>query len=667
MTGPNAGMQGRQSLLEQLDWEAVLRELPRWQAVEPAARTALLEAPSLTQPVSLAKTAQHGAALIEAGLLQPPATGRTRTAINPEVLPLLRLLREWNRVRVLTDPRRDGYDRYTQRMLSTVPLYKPATSYSYYDYRVSTYERVCSRGWLEEFLKQDAAEWERQWHAGIKMFLQVPEKGAAAQALLRFLRAQEAPVPLTVLATGDIPKVPQALRAPALAALCRYFLVFGEVRARDMEPVVWVWPYLSVAPFPADRALPAVEPAGPTFALPYLMEDVVTLLVTASGEPLRLRTDQALYVKVYDALMEALVPLPGWVVPALGAKGGLRLEEALTVAEMLGFLRMEGKTGGELRLHMTAEGGRWLAASPGERLRELIQGLRGANLLVRLGESFDSWERREPSPMQDGLLTCFRHGDGQRFQAWADFLEWQGRASNPLLDIQLKGKVNDLYRYVGSHYYRLSGLGPGELERLWKQLLHQFFTDRLVPLGGAELGQTVEGTLCFRLTDVGRFLVGVTNTFTMAAPASVGGVVVQPNFDVVLMQPSPIAEATLSRFAERVGRGVGTLFRITKASVMEAAARRLTADEVVTTLRGMTDRPLPANVEREIRGWISSARHVTVREMLAIDCGDAETATRAMATLGDKVARLNDSLLEVKDAKERAALLRKLRAMGIFT
>ena len=78
----------------------------------------------------------------------------------------------------------------------------------------------------------------------------------------------------------------------------------------------------------------------------------------------------------------------------------------------------------------------------------------------------------------------------------------------------------------------------------------------------------------------------------------------QPNYEVVFLTRSPGAEAELGRFCERIGREVGVLFRITRASLGRARAAGLDAGMVRAALMRGSRSPLPSNVEHEIDGWM---------------------------------------------------------------
>jgi hypothetical protein len=127
-------------------------------------------------------------------------------------------------------------------------------------------------------------------------------------------------------------------------------------------------------------------------------------------------------------------------------------------------------------------------------------------------------------------------------------------------------------------------------------------------------------------------------------------------------------EVQLARVAERVGPGPGVMFRLTRASVLAAAEGGMGAEQVVEMLAAASSRPLPANVQRQVRDWMGAVRRVRVRPALLVECPDAETAARVRAAGGARVREVTATLLELTDASraERAALAKKLRAGGVF-
>ena len=141
---------------------------------------------------------------------------------------------------------------------------------------------------------------------------------------------------------------------------------------------------------------------------------------------------------------------------------------------------------------------------------------------------------------------------------------------------------------------------------------------------------------------------------------------VQPNFDVVFLAPSPATEVVISRFAERRGRRVGVLFQITKQSTLIAASAGLAAEQVIESLRQVCANELPANVEREIRGWFALCRRIEMRPAIVIRCPDEDTAARVRSVGKGKVRSISETVLELSEPKQKTQFVRKLRGMGIF-
>jgi hypothetical protein len=158
----------------------------------------------------------------------------------------------------------------------------------------------------------------------------------------------------------------------------------------------------------------------------------------------------------------------------------------------------------------------------------------------------------------------------------------------------------------------------------------------------------------------------LADDFTLQSAETRGAVVVQPNFEIVFMAPSPLAEAELSSFTERHGNSVGAVLKITKKAVWAAAAAGIAPDFVIDALKSHSSVPVPANVEREIRGWMAQCRSASVRQALLIHCPDAATASRVLAADRTRLTKLTDTVVELTDPGYRAKLAKKLREMGVF-
>jgi len=152
--------------------------------------------------------------------------------------------------------------------------------------------------------------------------------------------------------------------------------------------------------------------------------------------------------------------------------------------------------------------------------------------------------------------------------------------------------------------WRNEATQPAELlVTLWRNALASFTAERLVPLGCVAVGTTAGGDITFALTEVGRFMLGTAEDFTYGEEEA-SDIVVQPDFEVVFLAPSPVGEAAMAQMAERIGDGLGALFKITRRSILEAAAVGLDADALLDRLNRLASKAVPANVENQLsRSW----------------------------------------------------------------
>jgi hypothetical protein len=218
------------------------------------------------------------------------------------------------------------------------------------------------------------------------------------------------------------------------------------------------------------------------------------------------------------------------------------------------------------------------------------------------------------------------------------------------------------------HPERLSEYSEEELEERFMSDLYQVLFRALVPWGGARIGISAQHELAFELTSVGRYLLGLAHDFELdaAPPEARTPVRVQPDFEVLFVSPSAMLEARIGRFAERRGKGVGVLFRITRESILAAARAGLSADDVLATLSESSAGPVPKNVVHEIKAWFARCRHLQLESVQLLRCPDAETAERVFALGAKHLERLGDTLLALHDPAKKSELLRACAKQGLF-
>jgi hypothetical protein len=476
-------------------------------------------------------------------------------------------------------------------------------------------------------------------------------------------------------------------RAAALAAGLRYLLVFVSLRGDGPGAVLGILPSITRrlgGPPPP----PAAVAATAVFEAPFRISDMTAVLVEAAAEPIPVRgNDGSLYVRAQKAIASRLLRLPEWAGPLLDVfpygytredvgdeeheenQRAFRIGAAVEALISLRLAAMK-HTGDRYQFAPTPAGRAWLALAEGERLKQVLDTLRGSPqphpgwrgggqppldfFGVRLGFSLDeAFDLRAP------LAAAFLSAPGDGMMVPLDaFLRYHAEAANPFLGPE----AAKLRRTTG---YSLAPRTREGWESLWQQILVVFLAQRLVPLGGARLGHTAEG-IGFDLTPAGRYLLGASDEFHLAAPGE-GEVVVQPDFEIVFLSPAPRLEAELARFAERTGTGVGALFRITRASILRAAEQGLSADKVLKALGQASRTPVPANVARQVKDWFGGTRRVRIAPAVLVECPDTETAARVTSLAGAQATSVTRTILRLGgDARSVAALVKKLRAKGIF-
>ncbi|HTO22393.1 MAG TPA: helicase-associated domain-containing protein [Spirochaetia bacterium] len=423
---------------------------------------------------------------------------------------------------------------------------------------------------------------------------------SSARRLLAFFTEQRDRVALRDL-EEYFPGVPREELCDGVRMGMQRCLFYLGLRHADLEPLVGIWPAaarrlrrLAVVLAPEPVRVPEV------FGHPFLVEDMASLLVASGRQPIPLRRgDEKPFARFVEDTSGMLLTLPAW----LESLSGLTLENRVDLA--LQALRLTGL----LQDGPGAE--QWIGRGPGERRDLVVDRLLGSSGSSRLFDLLEddlvSSADREGSVLP-WLKQAFSSVPARTFIRFSDFAEYQAAIGSPL-SASAAG--------AGSPSPGTDDPAPGDdapefaseeaLEELWKSFLGVFLGRCLVSLGGAQAGATEDGRPAFRLTDTGRRLLGLPWEVLQADPGEShyeeAPLVVQPNFEVVFFSPSPEAEAELGRFCERLGRGIGVLFRISRPSLQRAAAAGIAPALIISALKRRSRSPLPANVEHEIRGW----------------------------------------------------------------
>jgi hypothetical protein len=432
-----------------------------------------------------------------------------------------------------------------------------------------------------------------------------------ARALLSFFTEQRDRVPFRDM-EEYFPDVRREPLCDAIRLGVQRAVFFLGLRRTDLEPLIGVWPAAARRLRRLSVVL-APEPVSVSqlFHHPFLIEDMTSLLAAARIDPIPLRRgDERPFTRFVEEAATALLTLPDWLEGLTGLALEARIDLALQALRLTGLLVQEENGTGASPLVPGQQAVEWMRRPLSERRALVLPVFAGTH--GRTPRLFDLMEEEWTSgdaareEIMPWVEQAFSSVPVTSFIRFTDFAEYQAAIGSPLASSSgLAGAATNMR--TGEGGAAGTGLATEEaLEELWKSFLGIFLGRCILSLGGAEAGVTQDGRPGFRMTDTGRLLLGMPRDGLPEPDDDDAGaeLIVQPNYEVVFLSPSPGAEAELGRFCERVGREVGVLFRITRQSVQRAAAAGLDAERVLATLKAGSKSPVPPNVMHEIRGWM---------------------------------------------------------------
>jgi len=668
------------------DWNCIFPWLTVWEKLSIPARRHYLAAQSHAATVSAEGYGADVGFVTESGLVESVSTGRLKPT--GASVPCRALMAQLAKFPLFDQkPTSQLLDEYVRKH------YVPEES----NYIQSPWKGVLwdTRAWAQSFVdRPDVRAWEKSYLTRFELEgdtrsnwgwprepSQPPKKTwfpdaetvEAAKLLVGHALETAGPIPLVSL-PECLPDRLRPLLDAAMRACTRFMLLYPALRQDTFQAVIGICPvavYLLNRP-PA--VPPAVESAKELVSPAFLMEDMTRLLVEAATGECRLNRSgygQRLFKVIEDKLHEEFVPLPPWLQAR--HEFGSRLSKAMTCLTSLKLADNRSSKSQRL-LAATAKGRKWLAQPAADRLRDLLFEMRRrhkdrfANYNDPFGYTYDSFSFEGAATGDfdhlawlDSIWRQTRDGGCVALNA---FLDYHARVSNPLVNPAIPEAGRP--RWVSQYGGRQTSLRDETIEETCRTFLEKFFWSRLVPLGCVETTAREDGQVWFRLSSAGKHLFGQTADLAYGQPVADAAIVIQPNFEVVFLQPNLSAEVELSPFAERAGKHVGMLFRLTRRKAILAASLGTTAEAMLAALKKHSSKPLPANVTEEIRSWFAACRSVAMRRSILIEAGDRGTALRVQRLLGPGCVVLKDTLLEwhatAIDAKTRG----KLTEQGIF-
>lgn len=666
-----------------LDWETFLKLAGHWHSLEEPQRLAF-ENVMDKAPLSFheEELGCGSAALERAGILERLPTKPDKLRLTPGGDMLRRLIRHLSKVR---SPLAESKNEWTMRMyVRSVLTASEALGLlgggGRYEKPGYASERLAHRAmrssWLRGFLESAGPmDWEPSSNWPEDPLYEGEDDFRASRRLVEELDAAGGRLPLDDLAgrLDDLAPGPLAegLRK-ALAALLVFPLIDdGLVISVGILP--WVHRELHREPAspPEDLGAEGLEASA------FLLGDMTAFVVEAAAEPVKVRkNDGRIFSRTLDKLIDSLAPLNETVRRIVSDDPEDRLRFTRHVLMKTGLIRRDVSEEGRSVLAVTHRGREWVAGTRVDRLRWVIDwvgsymrhGDATGNAYLEethRGRDFPDYSPRlfslygRTPDVREDVLGAFGYLDGVGAVRVGDLIRYLSPPDNPLA-ARLGEKADDYYRMSGAFG---CGMDEEDIIEEWAGTLHLFLVNVLLPLGC--VGCRIDGNkLVVGLTDAGRCLLGLREDFSLES-GEAAEVVVQPDFSVVFMAPSPGAEVVLSQFAERTGREVGAVFRITEEGVMRAASAGIGPKRILSELKTLSQREVPENVRRQVEQWCGRCRKIARKSVILIRCPDAETALRVKSVGKGKLERLNDTDLALADRKALKTITRRLREKGI--
>ncbi|MCP5021132.1 MAG: hypothetical protein GY930_05085 [bacterium] len=637
-----------------IDWPGFLRHAATWHALSFPARNKILT----MKPSGAGDVEDLGdfvPILVKAKILETFREGQ-RVRSTKAFAGSLKALRQMNRTPLFHGRGEDGTSHYLRDLL-TAEERSALAEQDYYSRGSYLPSIVSSLQFLQSFLNaESASKWEEHripdyTHRGstacTELVLTSPPAIKDLRFLIKLLWDNKAPMSfLELIASKGRTSISRL--GEAIWAGLRYGLVFADLDEESL-PRIGLHPEIyardNFKPLPGPKVVQPTE-TGP---LAYCIGDLIQVLVFCS-EPRRLRTsDNSLFAKVQNELAATLIPFPVWDSNACDSDG--RAESARWFGQGAGFLKVLGEGSKNLRLETSTAGHNWISLSAAKRAQEFLRPLRAET------DSGDSYQYG-----YDSLLDLPTHAQVVAAFELAkepvlldEFMAHQTKSANPLLTMDL----------TGQHARYHQPITQTHLEKAWRARLEHCLYNLLLPFGGI-LGGHLAGQKTIEFTPIGRYLLNVTDGFEWPEEMESSSIVIQPDFEVLFLSPNPALEALMTRYAERIGTGLGALFRLTKASIQAAARAQQSADDIRTALIEASGKPLPKNVALEIETWHDQVIHMSWRPAQLLHCPDETTALRILSASKGKLELLGPQTLALFDGKKRTSLTNTLRKAGIF-
>jgi hypothetical protein len=195
-------------------------------------------------------------------------------------------------------------------------------------------------------------------------------------------------------------------------------------------------------------------------------------------------------------------------------------------------------------------------------------------------------------------------------------------------------------------------------------------------LGVVDIGKDKQKRfLSFRVTEHGAALLDPTLLPPDHQAAPSRALLVQPNFEVLVLHPESQVVWNLLRFADLVRHDRVSVYTINKDSVLRAVEAGLSASYILDFLQDNTGKQLPQNVAQSVSDWARLIRYANVHRATLIEVEDSAIMDEMVASRKTRkyIARRLSPTIAIAGLPEMAdgarddpwqRLMKELRAAG---
>ncbi len=302
-------------------------------------------------------------------------------------------------------------------------------------------------------------------------------------------------------------------------------------------------------------------------------------------------------------------------------RDGFYIGMVLHFADSLSLLHVDEAT---RRMAPGPRAADWVKMSFGSQARRLFALWQEDRRWFEPTTQFYIWRTPDPTRARKQLVAHLRDCPPDTWVSLDSFLAHVQGKTPYLLYTQ-----DELVRYMGVAALR-------DFSARWMSnegaLLVSMLTTTLLWLGVVDIGYDAAGTaVAFRLTAAGARLIEHATTAAETEPPR-RALLVQPNFEVLVMHPDARAVWNLLLSADLVRHDRVSAYVLNKASVLRARESGLNGPQIQEFLATHSQKAVPQNVVQSIADWSRSYKRAILQKATLLEVEDSEILDEIMGS-----------------------------------